>query len=102
MTTATSPTTSDAAPRFVSLSGLRWHDADSRAVARFAYRRSTKTLYVEFAGKRDDRCYAYHGVSDYRARQLKSAESRGSFVARTIKPNHLATRLELAVAQVSS
>lgn len=97
-------TTAPVAP-FTALAGLRWHDADSRALARVAYRRSTRTLYVEYRGKREDRCYAYHGVSDYRARQLRAAarsgESQGAFVARTIKPNHACERLELAVAEVA-
>lgn len=91
-------TTTDA---FSSLAGLRWHDGESRALARYAYRRSTRTLYVEYAGKREDRCYAYAGVSEYRARQLARAESRGAYLARKIKPSHSCRRFELAVEQVA-
>jgi hypothetical protein len=83
------------------LAGLRWHDGESSALHSYAYRRSTKTLYVEYHGKHEDRCYAYEGVSDYRARRLRAAESRGAYLARKIKPTHHCRRLQLAEAQVA-
>lgn len=66
----------------------RWHDGESSAVRAYAYDRASQTLFVRFVGKSEDCIYAYHGVSEYRYRQLRKAESRGRFVALSIKPSY--------------
>lgn len=82
-------------PTLTSLAGLRWQPGRSRALHAFAYSAKTRTLFVEFNGKRTDRFYAYYGVSPYRARKMREAESRGSYFARRIKNRYDCARFEL-------
>jgi hypothetical protein len=78
-----------------SLAGLRWQAGKSRALRAFAYSAKTRTLFVEFNGKREDRFYAYYGVSPYRARKMREAESRGGYFTRRIKNRYDCARFEL-------
>jgi len=64
----------------------RWIHVRSSAVRSVRYRDRQRKLDVRFT--HSPRCYEYDGVPRSKFRRLMTAESKGEFVNKEIKPNH--------------
>jgi len=69
---------------------MEWVDGQSSNIARFAYDASREVLIVEFI---NGGTYEYFDVGESVFEQMKSAPSRGSFLANSIKGNYRYARV---------
>lgn len=65
---------------------VRRHPVESSSIRAIGYDRRTRELWVEYRTRYTP--YAYVGVPPYVFAELQSAESKGGFVNRVIKPRY--------------